>query len=495
MAHVGGALDRRAVLKGGASAAALGLASCAVNPETGRRQFTAFMSPEDEARIGAEQHPKLLETFGGAYNDAALARYVGRVGGALALNAKSSVNRFTFTVLDSDIVNAFAVPGGYVYVTRGLLAKCQNEAEMSAVIGHEIGHVTARHGAERYSTGTLAGLGAAVASIGLAVLTGSGAPGQLIQQGAQLYLASYSRDQEFEADMLGVRYNGLAGYDPGGMASFLGQLRENSRLEAQIRGLDPGVVDQTNYLSTHPRTVDRVRAATAEAGQFPGAEASNRDSYLQAIDGLVFGDQPAQGVRRGRDFIHPELRMRFTVPEGFTMVNGQTAVQAFHRDGGAIVYDIGRFEGRNAADYIRRGWAKDAQLTGLERLTVSGLDAGRGVTSGRGPSGEMTIQLAAVRDGDRVHRFMFAAPPNRIRAFAGSFDQTLRSFSKISARDAAAIRPYRIDIVTVRSGDTPARLAARMPFESFKMERWEVLNGRSRNDALRAGEKVKTVRA
>ena len=488
-------VDRRTVLKGGASTAALGLASCAVNPETGRSQFTAFMGPEDEARIGAEQHPKLLETFGGAYNDPALARYVGRIGGALALNARSAVNRFTFTVLDSDIVNAFATPGGYVYVSRGLLALCRNEAEMAGVVGHEIGHVAGRHGAERYSTGTLAGLGAAIASIGLAVLTGSGAPGQLIQQGASLYLASYSRDQEFESDMLGVRYNALAGYDPGAMADFLGQLRSNAQLDAQIRGLDPSVADQTNYLATHPRTVDRVRAAESRAGAFADAGTLNRDAFLGAVDGMVFGDQPAQGVRRGRSFTHPELRMTFTMPQGFTMVNGQTALQAFHKDGGAIIYDLAGFEGRNAADYIQRVWAKEARVQGLERLQVSGLDAGRGVTEGRGPSGEMTIRLAAIRDGDKVHRFIFAAPPNRARGFAGPFDQTLKSFAKISAREAAAIRPFRIDIVTVRSGDTPARLAARMPFDSFKMERWEVLNGRSRKEPLQAGEKLKTVRA
>lgn len=495
MTQGGGGLDRRGVLAGGASAAALGLASCTVNPETGRRQFTGLMDEQDEARIGAEQHPKLLETFGGAYNDPALARYVGRIGGALALNARTAVNRFTFTVLDTDIVNAFAVPGGYIYVTRGLLANCRDEAEMSAVIGHEIGHVAGRHSAERYSTGTLAGIGAAVASIGLAILTGSGAPGQLIQQGAQLYLASYSQDQEFEADMLGVRYNGLAGYNPSAMADFLGLLRKSSRLDAQIRGLDPNVVDQTHYLSTHPRTLDRVKAAQAQAGQFAGADAQNRDRYFEAIDGMVFGDQPAQGVRRGRTFTHPELRMTFTVPDGFTLVNGQTAVQAFHKDGGAIIYDIAGFEGRNAADYIQRGWAKDTQVRRMERLQVAGLDAGRGLTSGGGPSGEMTLQLAAIRDDDRAHRFIFAAPPNRARAFADAFDQTLRSFSKISARQAAAIRPYRIDIVTVRAGDTPARLASRMPFDSFKMERWEVLNGRSRNEPLRAGDNVKTVRA
>lgn len=487
-------LTRRGALAAGTGAAAVALSGCTTNPETGRSQFTAFMSPEEEARIGAQEHPKLLETFGGAYEDAALARYVGRIGGALALNAQTSVQRFTFTVLDSDIVNAFATPGGYVYLSRGLMALCRNEAEMAGVIGHEIGHVTGRHAAERFSTGTLAGIGAAGLGILGAVLGAGRAPGQLANVGANLYLASYSRDQEFESDLLGVRYNALAGYDPDAMASFLGQLRASSRLDATIRGANPGVIDQTNYLATHPRTVDRVRAAEAAAGEFPDGGTLREDAYLAAIDGMVFGDQPDQGVIRGRAFRHPELRMEFTVPPGFTIVNGQKAVQAFDDAGGVVIYDIAKFEGRSAADYIQRGWATDARLSGLERITVDGLDAGAAATRGNGPNGPVDVQLVAIRDADKAHRFVFASPQNRTAALAEDYRRTTYSFRKLTAKEAAAIKPFRIDIVTARSGDTPARLAAALPFETFRLERWELLNGRSRNDPIRAGEKLKTVR-
>ena len=484
-------VNRRTMMAGGASAAALGLASCTTNPETGRSQFTAFMDAEDEARVGAEQHPQLVETFGGAYKDAALARYVGRIGGALALNAKTSVRNFTFTVLDSDIVNAFAMPGGYVYVSRGLLALCRNEAEMAGVVGHEIGHVTARHSAERYSRGTLAQLGAAGVGILGAIFTGSNALGQVANAGAGLYLASWSRDQEFESDMLGVRYNALAGYDPDAMASFLGQLRTSSRLDAQIRGVDPGVVDQTNYLATHPRTVERVQAAERQAGRFADGGATRESEYLRAIEGMVFGDQPSQGVRRGRTFTHPDLRMEFTAPDGFVLVNGQKAVQAFHSNGSVIVYDLGKFEGRNAADYLR-GAFKQAPLSGLERLEVNGLDAATAKTGGQ--SGRVDVQLVAIRDGEKVHRFQFASPQNQTRAMSEGFRRTTYSFRKISQREAQAVKPMRVDIVTARSGDTPSRLASRLPFDTFKLERWELLNGRSRNDPIRAGEKLKTIR-
>ena len=486
----GCALGRRAFMAGGAG---LALASCTTNPETGRSQLTGLMSAEDEARIGAEQHPKLLETFGGAYNDPALARYVGRIGGALALNARTAVGRFTFTVLDSDIVNAFATPGGYVYVSRGLLALCRDEAEMAGVIGHEIGHVTARHGAERYTTGTLTGLGAALASIGLSILTGSRAPGDLISTGANLYLASYSRDQEFESDMLGVRYNALAGYDPGAMADFLGQLGDSSRLQARIRGRDPSVVDRTNYLATHPRTTDRVKAAESEAGRFAADGARNQSAYFSAIDGMVFGDQPEQGVIRGREFRHPDLRMAFTVPEGFAIVNGQRAVQAFGPDGALIVYDIDRFKGRDAADYIRRDWVSGAKLSGLERIDVNGLDGGTASTSGQVGGNAVDVQLVAIRDDERVHRFVFASPRRRTAALSTDFRRTTYSFRKLSAKEADAITPLRVDIVTARSGDTASRFASRMPFDRFRMERWELLNGRSRAEPIRAGEKIKLV--
>ena len=193
--------DRRAIRVPALSLALVALAACTTNPATGRNSFTGFMSPQQELQIGAEEHPKILATFGGAYDDAGIAAYVDEVGQRLARNSDLPELKLTFTVLDSSIVNAFALPGGYVYVSRGLLALARNEAELAGVLAHEIGHVTARHSAQRYSQTIIAGLGANV--LGAVV----GAPaGQLAQLGAATYLSAYSRDQEFEADTLGVRY-------------------------------------------------------------------------------------------------------------------------------------------------------------------------------------------------------------------------------------------------------------------------------------------------
>ena len=214
-------------------------AACArvVNPATGQTEFTA-MSPEQERQTGKAQHPQVLMQFGGAYDDPELQAYVTRTGRELVAVSELPKEEFTFTVLDSDVINAFALPGGYVYITRGLLALADDEAELAGVMAHEIGHVTARHSAQRYSRGVLAQGGVAIGTI-LAGVLGGGAGAQLAQQAggasAQAYLAGYSRDQEFQADDLGVRYLARAGYDPTAMSGFLDQARTQRPADAAPR--------------------------------------------------------------------------------------------------------------------------------------------------------------------------------------------------------------------------------------------------------------------
>ncbi|HEY7688803.1 MAG TPA: M48 family metalloprotease, partial [Dongiaceae bacterium] len=201
---------------------------CSTNPATGESTFTGFLSEEGEQEIGRENHPKVLAEFGGAYQNQELQSYIASLGTLLARTSDRPNQKFTFTVLDSPIVNAFAVPGGYVYITRGLLALANNEAEVSGVLAHEIGHIAARHAAERYSTGTLLSLPA----IAVGILTGSQELAGLANSAGAAYLQSYSRDQEYQADLLGVRYLSRANYDPLGMANFLRQLQADNRLDA-----------------------------------------------------------------------------------------------------------------------------------------------------------------------------------------------------------------------------------------------------------------------
>ncbi|MDP6883806.1 MAG: M48 family metalloprotease, partial [Rhodospirillales bacterium] len=250
----------------------LSLAGCSTNPATGEQSFTAFMSRADEMRVGAEEHPKILKQFNGAYREGQVAAYAHRVGAALAGVSEITDMPFTFTVLNTDKVNAFALPGGYVYITRGLLALAGDEAEMAGVLAHEIGHVTARHTAQRYSKSIAANLGLTV----LGVLgSAAGAPpglGDIASFGAQAYLQGFSREQEMEADMLGARYLARAGYDVGAMSGFLAKLQRHDRLEAALKEI-PDPAARFNIMSTHPRTAERIAQAIGLAGQAPRADA------------------------------------------------------------------------------------------------------------------------------------------------------------------------------------------------------------------------------
>jgi predicted Zn-dependent protease len=263
------------------------LAACAVAPGTGRTIFTGGMSQEDEKAIGFEQHPKMVEEFGGGYADADLQTYVSRVGQKLARQSELPNLTFTFTVLDSPIVNAFALPGGYVYVSRGLLTLAGNEAELASVLGHEIGHVTARHSAERYGQSMAVG----IASVGLGVFGGNLAS-QAGQSLGTLALRSYSRDQELESDTLGIRYMARAGYDTEAAATFLRKMYAQSR---------PEDADSFSLLQTHPRTLDRVNQAIKKSAVQPVPEPIvGKRAYLQAIDGMIYGDNPESLALRFR---------------------------------------------------------------------------------------------------------------------------------------------------------------------------------------------------
>jgi predicted Zn-dependent protease len=466
------------------------LAACATAPATGRSFFTGGLSQADEAELGAKQHKEIVKQFGGAYDDPALARYVSGLGGLLARTSELPDLSFTFTVLDSPMVNAFALPGGYVYVTRGLLALADNEAELAGVLSHEIGHVTARHAAERYGQ-TMA---AKLASAGLGLLFGR-ASGQAANTVSALALSSWSRDQEFEADLLGVRYLSRGGFDPGAMGSFLARLQANSRLQAKLRGQD-GAADEFSFLQTHPRTGERIDRAVREAGaKSAAAPVIGRAVYLGKIDGLVFGDSPAHGLVRGRKFLHPELRIAFEVPEGFTLLNGQKKVAAKGPGDAVVIFDMAKREGRSSmVRYISEVWAEGVALDDLEPITINGLAAATGAVRVPTREGRRDFRLVAIRGpGDRVFRFQFVTPAERTAGLAEGLKRTTYSFRRLGAAEAARLRPYRLRLHRVRPGDTPARIARRLPFEDHRLDRFLVLNGLDGKAALAPGRTVKVV--
>ena len=473
-----------------AAAAPLALGGCSVNPATGEEQFTALMSPEEERRIGAQEHPRLVNALGGLYDDPALQRYVAALGKRVQQTTEQPEPPFTFVVLDSPEANAFALPGGYIHVTRGLMALANDEAELAGVIAHEIGHVTARHSAERYSHGVVAGLGAAL----LGAVIDSDGDSDFAPLAAGAYVKGYSRAQELQADMLGVRYLSRSGYDATAMSSFLETMGAETALQRMMAGAR-GEEASPGLFASHPRTTDRVRkAAEAARAQFGGDRA--RDSYLRRIDGMMFGDSPEDGFVRGRAFAHPRLRIAFTAPPGFRLRNGPLAVVGTHPTGALLRFDEARLTdpATGTARYLRDVWASKILLDRVERLAIDGLDAVAARTRVRTASGVRDIRLVAIRAApERVYRFFFATPPDRTREFAAPFRQMMGSFRRLSQRQAANLRPLRLRVVEVAPADTVESLAARMPFNDFRTERFRVLNGLSAGERLQPGQLVKIV--
>jgi predicted Zn-dependent protease len=469
---------------------ALLLAACSVNPATGERSFTAFMSPADELRVGREQHPKILKEFGGADGHARAAAYVNAVGQRLARHSDLPNLKYTFTVLDSDVVNAFALPGGYVYVSRGLLALANTEAEVAGVLAHEIGHVTARHTAQRYSSSVIAGLGTAI----LGVVAGGGVA-QLGQQGAAVYLQGYSRDQEFEADKLGVRYLARAGYETASMASFLASLKAYSALEAKTSGL-PDPASRYNILSTHPRTGDRVAAAVkaAQTTAVANPKVGNID-HLNAIEGMVFGDSESQGFVRGRVFAHKVLGFRFEVPEGFHLANGTRQVIVRGPDKSLILFnaDTKPYRGRMVS-YLADVWAPTARLADVEAINVNGMDAVTGTRRLARQSGTVDLRLVAIRFGpQQIYRFLFATPPAMTQQLSLPLRRTTFSFRRLSEREKADLKPWRVVTPTVAPGSNVARLSRNFPLPGPKEEWFRVLNGLAPNSQPFPGQRVKLI--
>jgi len=464
------------------------LAGCTTNPVTGERQLVSMVSAEKEAAAGAQAHPKITAAFGGVYDDPQIGLYVAQVAQKLA-HASGRPVSYRLTVLDSPVVNALALPGGYVYVTRGLLALAGDEAELASVLGHEIGHVDARHSAQRQT----AAMGASVLGAVLGAVVGSQAVNQVVGAGGRGILASYSRDQEFEADALGVRALARAGYDPYAAASFLEKMGAEENLRAQIAG-GRGDADKSDWLASHPATPDRVAAAearAAETGAAPATLPRQKDAYLTAIDGMIYGDSPAQGMVRGRAFLHPQTGFAFSAPRGSKLVNTPQAV-GIQGPGKSVA----KFDAASKAaemgirQYLTSDWAARVELTQVREFEINGMPAAGAFAR----IGAYQARLVVIEyTPTQVYRFLIGVLPATHDAQMPLFDDMVMSFRRLSAREAAAIKPYRLRIVTVRPGQSVAELAARMSLPDFKEERFRVLNGLRPGDVLAPGARVKIV--
>lgn len=470
---------------------ATSLAACSTNPATGDRQFTGLMSPQQEKNIGSQEHQKVLQQYTALPASDPLAAYVSQVGARVAAKTERPDINYKFFVLDDPMVNAFALPGGYVYVTRGLLAHANSEAELAAVLGHEVGHITGRHSAERYSTGVVTTLGAAVLSAALDSSTAS----QALGIGSELYIKSYSRGQEHEADELGIRYLVNSGYDKNAMAAFLRNLDRHAALENKLagRGESAGV----SYMSTHPVTADRVAQTNVIAASYQPQNnpVINHDGYLRVIDGILFGDSAKSGFIRGQDFYHTQMDFTFSVPSSFTLINQPDKVAATNNKGSIIIFDAAqRSSGMDAYSYMVQKWMNQEPLEGAERIQINGKEAATASFRANIRGQASIVRVVAIEWSPGVfYRFQMAMPANASTALVEEMKRTTYSLRTLTAQEKATIKPYLVNVFTAAAGQTAESIGARMPYNTYQAERFRVLNGMDAGTPVQSGRLYKTI--
>jgi predicted Zn-dependent protease len=462
-------------------------AGCATNPVTGKRELS-LMSEAQEIQIGQQQDVEVRREMG-VYNDRALQEYVSTLGMKLAQVSERPNLPWHFTVVDVPAINAFALPGGYIYITRGILPFLDDEAQLAGVLGHEIGHVTARHAAQQYSRATGAQLGLILGSI----LVPQTRPfAQLGESGLGLLFLKYGRDDEEQADTLGVKYAASAGWDPAGVPQMLTTL---ARIEEASD--NKGV---PNWLSTHPAPVDRVQkvqAAIQQAEAGAGRFTTDRDAYLRRIAGLVYGDNPDQGVVRGASLLHAGLRFAIDFPTGWDITNGQTQVVA--KEPGADALMLLQLVQQPAGRSLQEVALRSMDSAGFRaasggRTTINGLDAFVGTYQGSLQGlGRVTVRAAHIALDREVLFVAGIAPQQTYDRSEPAFIKSINSFRPLSRSDAEAIRPNRIDLYTAREGDTWQSIAERAGRGVMKASTLAIMNGHAVNDQPRPGERLKIV--
>jgi predicted Zn-dependent protease len=465
---------------------AVAVAACATNPVTGKKEFS-LMSEAQEVELGTQMDGEVRRQMG-VYDDAELQRYVEGVGMRLARASERPNLPWHFAVVDEPAINAFALPGGYIYLTRGIMPFLDNEAELAGVLGHEIGHVTARHSAQQYTKATTAGIGVTL----LSIFVPEARPFQNMTETALgVLFLKHGRDDEIQADQLGVKYTSSTGWNPAGVA---GMLRTLARLD-EANGSRKGV---PNWLSTHPAPADRVEKVQTLVEQSPGTVGTSgvvdEADFLRRVDGIVFGDSPSEGIVRGNTFLHPVLRLSIGFPQGWEVQNSKTQVvaKAPDRENYMLLQLVPNPAG--SIEQVAQGTMANAgfqQLNG-ERAKVNGLDAYVGMYRGQMQGLGDVVTLAAHVVHDRnVYLFAGLAPAREFEAVQRTVAQSIRSFRELSRAEAENIRPNRVDVYTVRQGDTWQSIAERTG--TIKPSTLAIMNNYEPNQQPRPGDRVKVV--
>lgn len=435
------------------------------------------------ARLAAAEAPRILASFGGAYNDLRTERLLAGIVAPLTALPENRGIHYHVTIMNSPTINAFALPDGTIFISRGMLALADDKSEVAGIIAHEMGHVIARHGIKRELFVEQEKQNTLLAS---AAIPDATAKARTVNN-SELKIAAFSREQEFEADRIGVKLSGEAGYDPYASARFLVVMERYHDLQSGDRK-DPAKPD---FFSDHPSSPERIAAIRKDAAAFgpPGTGDRGHDAYLSGVDGLLYGDSPDQGYVRGRAFLHPGLGIAFTVPPGFTIDNGEAHVFAKGPDNVAIRFDAAKVPSfASPSSYIVSGWVTGLSSRSVHPLKIGGFDA----ATADATASQWDFKIAVIHVENKMYRLLFAGPigsPETGRVARA----TEASFRSLTPNERSDFKPLRVRIVTAQPGDTPQSMAGRMQGVENTEELFRILNGLSEQDGLTPGERVKVI--
>lgn len=458
--------------------------SCAVNPVTGKQELM-LLSERDEISLGRETDVEIVKQYG-IYEDPKLVAYVKEIAQRIGKVSHRSQLAYDCKILDVSVINAFAVPGGYVYFTRGILGVLNSEAELAAVMGHEIGHIAARHSAQQYSKAQLAQLGLGVGSI----FIDSPIMANLAQLGVGMLFLRFSRDNEREADDLGVEYSSKAGYDAAQLAGFFETL-ERINPGSDRSGL-PG------WFSTHPNPENRISAVRIKAKEWQEKLnlkdlRVNRDGFLKTIDGLIYGDDPRQGYVADDVFYHPVLRFQFPVPVKWKVNNKPSQVQMINEGGDALILFLISSE-TSSREAARTFVSKNnASVIRSETIRVNGLPSHRLVSDLRTQSEAYRVMSYFIEKDRKVYIFHGLTHMSRFQNYRGTFESTMEQFKELTDLKKIDVRPDRIRIQNARASDTLENTLRSFGVPKEKMKEMVLLNGGVPDQMVPANSLIKVV--
>jgi len=444
--------------------------------------FDTVQARDPQAGIGAKGHPRILAAHGGAYQDQKLEKLLAVITGKLVAQTNEPDRAYNITVLDSPAVNAFALPGGYLYVTRGLLALANDASEVAAVLAHEMAHVSSNHGLQRNREAQAADIAAQVVSD----VVSNPIIGKVAQATTKQKLASFSQRQELQADAVGIKLVGASGYDAFGAARFLESMDRYSAWRSSLAS------SEVDMASSHPSTPQRIELAKRHAriAGVPGSGQRDRNRFLAGVDGMIFGETAREGFVRGNSYAHAKLGITFSVPEDFDLTNRTDAVIASGPNEQALRFDAVPIAGtpEPVDDYLMSGWVNGLDPATVVKTTINSFPA----ATGQALAGDWQFAITVINFNKRHYRFILAAPRSE-PSVSGRSQAISSTFRQLSQADRKKLKPLRLRVVPVRSGDTVQSIARKMQGVRRPADLFRTLNGLGPNTRLRPGMKVKTV--